>query len=297
MNISSANRFHPLVIIWIFISICACNSNDDQQDLPNSTADLIIKIDVDPQQLRLGNNGSPSPLPAGNAGQDPNFKEISAHYLEFAPNAFTPLGHGEVLYHAPETVKGGETAIDFDKSIIIAPGKVFLKIALADIKPGTYEWVRLSLSYQNLEVQLNFEDMLYDVSIAGFVGFNTYISSFKVKEQVVEVNENKLQGFFAFESIVGVTTGQVPPGATTVPNPIFNTSPIPPGSCVVTGKFASPLRISGNETEDINLTMSLSTNKSFEWEDTNDNGKWDIGGGNNEKVVDMGLRGLIPKID
>ena len=78
---------------------------------------------------------------------------------------------------------------------------------------------------------------------------------------------------------------------------LFNSSPIPAGSCVVTGEFENALVITGNETEDITLNMSLSVNKSFEWVDTNDNGLWDVQPGANENVVDMGLRGLIPKIE
>jgi hypothetical protein len=77
-----------------------------------------------------------------------------------------------------------------------------------------------------------------------------------------------------------------------VPNPIFATSPIPQGSCVVTGAFTQPLVITGNETQDIVVTLSLSTNNSFEWVDSTPDGKWQPEV--NEQVVDMGLRGLIP---
>jgi hypothetical protein len=52
------------------------------------------------------------------------------------------------------------------------------------------------------------------------------------------------------------------------------------------------LVITGNETEDIYVTLSLSTNNSFEWVDTNPDGKWEPIAG--EQVVDMGLRGMIP---
>ena len=37
------------------------------------------------------------------------------------------------------------------------------------------------------------------------------------------------------------------------------------------------------------ITLSLSTNNSFEWSDKNNNGKWDVGKGLDENVVDMGL--------
>jgi hypothetical protein len=126
----------------------------------------------------------------------------------------------------------------------------------------------------------------------GFI--KNYITSFLVKNQSVAVNANKSQGYWAFESIAGVQTGQSPSGSTTVPNPLASTSPIPAGSCVVTGQFANPFSITGNEKNDITVIMSLSINKSFEWKDLNGNGKWDVDPGSGEDVVDMGLRGLIP---
>ena len=80
-------------------------------------------------------------------------------------------------------------------------------------------------------------------------------------------------------------------GATTVPNPIFDTSPIPAGSCVVTGAFDQPLVITGNETKDIVITVSLSTNNSFEWTDNGDGlFQPEVG----DAVVDMGVRGMVP---
>jgi hypothetical protein len=108
---------------------------------------------------------------------------------------------------------------------------------------------------------------------------------------------NKKQGYWGFESTfysqLVADTGSA--AGTTVPNPIDATSPIPPGSCVVTGAFANaPLVITGNETEDIIIDVSLSINKSFEWVDIYANGLWEPLKG--EYVVDMGLRGMIPTV-
>ncbi len=38
----------------------------------------------------------------------------------------------------------------------------------------------------------------------------------------------------------------------------------------MTGGFAQPLVITGNETEDVVITVSLSTDRSFEWSDNGD---------------------------
>ena len=89
------------------------------------------------------------------------------------------------------------------------------------------------------------------------------------------------------------TSGQAPEGATTVPNPLFSTSPIPQGSCVVTGKFSNNMIITGNEESDVVVELSLSINHSFEWTEVTSDGKYEPSIG--EQVVDMGLRGLIPR--
>jgi hypothetical protein len=51
----------------------------------------------------------------------------------------------------------------------------------------------------------------------------------------VQINDDKLQGYRAFESQGTMTEGQVPTGAITVVNPLFGSSPIPAGSFIVTG--------------------------------------------------------------
>ena len=280
-------------IIFI-VSSCfilfSCTKNIELEKEPK----LIVKLVLNDNQERLGNAGKPASIPVGNAGQTPIFNGISAHYLELAPSAYTQLGSGSILYHAAETSQGGSIAIDFSKAIIKKSNDIFLEIPLKNISAGDYEWVRLSLSYQNYDVQFYYNSVPYTGTLASFVGYNSYIKSYLIKNQSVTVDSNKSQGYWGFEAISGVQTGQAPPGATTVPNPLFATSPIPAGSCVVTGKFATKLTITNNETQDIELLMNLSINKSFEWKDVNGNGRWDVDANSGEKVVDMGLRGLIP---
>ena len=116
-------------------------------------------------------------------------------------------------------------------------------------------------------------------------------------DSTVTVNGNRLQGYWAFEVNdppvpVPVTEGQAP--GTTVVNPISATSPVPAGSCVVTGSFPVPLTITGNETDDIVIIVSLSTNKSFEWVETDGDNVFEPIDG--ETVVDMGIRGMIPTV-
>lgn len=298
----------PFAAILLLLVFSACKKEDN-----NSEANMQFRFRFDPDQQRLNNIGMPSAVPAGNAAQTPEFREMSVHYIELAPSAFTLLGQGAIVYKGVETAKGGETAVDFDKVAKGGNQEIFTKVSLKNVPPGTYEWVRASVTYQNYDVRFNINNIPVIGSlnqqkgtVASFVGFNTYISTVTPRSKTLTVNDDKKQGFWAFETNLSapydaynqLSSGEAPAGATTVVNPLFASSPIPPGSCVVTGKFASPLVVTGAETEDITVTLSFSINQSFEWVDNNGNGQLDIyadGVTAPEKIVDMGLRGLIPE--
>lgn len=284
-----------------------------KKEASNDGTNLQFKFKFDASQARLNNIGQPAPIPAGNAAQTPEFKEMSVHYIELAPSAFTLLGAGAIVYKGEETAKGGENAVDFDKVAKGGDGQVFTKISLKNVPPGTYEWVRASVTYQNYDVRFNINNLpiignlaQQKGTVASFVGFNTYISSITPRSKTLTVNDDKKQGFWAFETNLTppydtynqLSSGEAPAGATTVVNPLFLSSPIPPGSCVVTGKFDTPLVVKGDEAQDITVTLSFSVNQSFEWIDDNANGQLDFYGDGvtpSEKIVDMGLRGLLPK--
>ncbi|MFT5647685.1 MAG: hypothetical protein ACI976_002379, partial [Aureispira sp.] len=130
-----------------------------------------------------------------------------------------------------------------------------------------------------------------------------YITDLTPKNRSQSINANKSQGYWGFEtnlsspytSANAIYSGDAP--TTTVVNPLSGTTPTPTGSCLITGSFdGNALEITGDETEDIVVTLSFSTNNSFEWIDNNGNGVLDVdlSAGTIETVVDMGLRGLKP---
>lgn len=293
------------------LSATSCKKDGGDEQLPPTGGGaatgprLILKFKLDSSQVRLNNLGEPAALPAGHAAQNPRFNSISAHYVEFAPTRWTGLGAGDVVYHAPETTAGGANAINFGQGVRVGDGGTFLNIPLTDLSAGTYEWLRVSLAYQNYNIDFRYTDTqfgtgVYDMqgTLASFIGYNTYITSFAVNQQTVAVNDDRPQGFWAFEVNdppipIAPVIGQAPVGATTVVNPLFATSPIPAGSCVVTAAFAAPLTITGAETDDVVIVVSLSTNNSFEWSDNGD-GIYEPGPPANDVVVDMGIRGMVP---
>ena len=280
---------HPLILAALAaLAFTSCNTEGDE---PAPTGpNLVFKFQFNENQTRYDSFGNVSTVPSGNAAQTPRFNTISGHYVELIPTALTALGAGEIVYQGPETTAGGDNAINFDEAAVVAENEVFSSIPLSEVAAGTYEYVRVSVSYQNYDIDYNALGFDLSGTIASFVGFNTYISSFQVKDQTVTVNDDKLQGYWAFESAGTLNQGQAPVGATTVFNPLFATSPIPPGSCLVTGEFQEPLVIEGNETEDVVVVLSVSTNQSFEWTDPDGNGIYNPLDG--DVPVDMGLRGM-----
>lgn len=283
---------------------------------PTSSApSLVFRFKFDSTQVRLNSFGTPTTVPAGNAAFSPIFNRMSSHYIELATYDTTQIGHGKVLYKANEsTCDHGENAIVFCQSKVVREGVTFFSIPLSQVV-GTYKWLRISLAYQNY-------DIAYRVSscsntqygtVASFIGFNSYVKQYKLKTQTISPTAslttsgssgggNVKQGYWGFESnvcsLLTYTADGKAAGTTVVnPNP---SSPIPAGSCVVTGQFykmsASAnqnLVITGSETSDIVITVSLSTNKSFEWKETTLDGYYQPEGG--EFPVDMGIRGMVPK--
>ncbi|MBX3252933.1 MAG: hypothetical protein KF862_02240 [Chitinophagaceae bacterium] len=300
-------RFFLFCMI-VCVTGISCSKQNDAATEPK----LIFRFKFDSTQARLNNIGEPSVIAAGHAAVSPVFNKMSAHYIELAEANNTALGAGAIIYKAPETTLGGENAIDFNKSVLAGNNEVFYAVSLKDVMPGEYEWLRVSLAYQNYSIKYHVDttiadtitiDQDFDGTIASFIGYNTYINSYQIKTQSLLVNENRKQGYWGFETEINgdgfsetiTISGQAPEGATTVVNPIAATSPVPSGSCVVTAAFLpGKLLITGKETANVIVEVSLSVNKSFEWQEIVDNGKWDPLKG--EPVVDMGIRGMIPTI-
>jgi len=293
-----------LLSVFLLIALIAACKKDEPTPVappgppPKADPQLIIKFSFDSTQARLDNLGLPSGIATGNSAQHPKFNELSVHYIELAQSEWTSLGNGAIIYESPMSTAGGDTAIDHNASIRVGEGGIFLSLPLSSIPTDTYIYLRASLSYQNYDIKLRINTpVLLDLTgtVASFIGQNTYIQSYNIKDSSIAVNANKLQGYWGFESIYSVVTGQAPSGATTVPNPIFATSPVPQGSCIVTGAFSpSVLTITGSETSDIVIVLSCSTNNSFEWKDDDMDGFYEPLDG--DTVVDMGIRGLIPII-
>jgi len=297
------------------ISILSC-SVDESTGIPTEEVPrLNITFIMDNEAERLDNLGNPVSVPEGNAAQDPDFEVLGLHFIGLYPDKFTPYDEGVTITSTATTGSGGATAIDFDSEVFLNEDINTFSIPLSYVASGTYEYFRASIGYQKYKIVYNLEgaeteipdwpdgvddNIDVDATVGSFLGYNTYIGNYTLDKLTVDVNGNKAQGYFGLETqgningfvLTQLTQGNAP--QTTVPNPIDDTSPVPEGSCVVTGQFPSALVIPANASEDINIEVVISINQSFEWEDANGNGKYEPLLG--ENVVDMGTRGVFPSV-
>jgi hypothetical protein len=292
---------------FIFFLTIAISFQSCKKDKPTDTnPEIKFVFTFDTTQARLDNLGNPSPIAPGNAAQHPDFKFIAAHYVELIPDPFTWLGDGDILFMSPIVITGGDSAIDFNSLTLASLGDTFLTVPLSQVSPGTYSHIRISVAYQQYAVDIRVDTTFsvnppigfngfVETEVFSYLGFNNYIE-YALPGQRYSTFGNRLQGFFGFETeaiaqlggFQVADTGNAP--QTTVVNPIQATSPIPPGSCLVTGEVQG-LTITGSEQSDIVVEVKVSINNSFEWTDPNANGRYEPFKG--EQVVDMGLRGMM----
>src|SRR5690606_30178358 len=168
-----------LLVCSCLIVLTSCSEDNDDSSSGAVEKNLSIKLKFDATEIRLGNLGEPVCVEVGTAAQSPNVSKMSANYIEFAPSALTALGTGEIIFEGAETTEGGARAIHCQNAIFAGHNETFLSLPLSQVRAGHYEWVRVSLAYQEGDIQfLHTDGNEYTGTLASFVGYNTYISEF-----------------------------------------------------------------------------------------------------------------------
>ncbi len=299
-------KLKMIPVACVLVGLLSCKKE------PERMLHFIVKID--PLQEKLGNNGLPTSLKTDLAAQTPAINSIGFDGVELVQNEFTKYGQGLSVFSTPETTTGGEKAIDYQQVRSIKAGETLISIPLKNITPGSYNWIRTSVTHQNFDVVFNMLNVPFAGNfldergtLASFTASNNYITTYKIWDKTDSVKANKKQGYWCFETKLSpaykpynrMFNGQSATGTITSPNPLLQTAPTPLNHTILTGRFETPLSISGSETADVTVTLTFSNNKSFEWEETiNRNGKWDFnlqpvsGQPSVERVMDLGLRSL-----
>ena len=161
---------------------------------------------------------------------------MSTHFIELVPTDLTPYKAGQAIFSglAVATSKPNPhnftTAIDFDNAVVKGEDELFHEIPLKDIAVGTYRHLRVSVSYQNYDVNYNLINLPGGVpdligesgTIASFLGYFMHLNNVTVRDMSTSVNDDVLQGFWAFETNLSapwnnfnqLSSGQAPEGAT-----------------------------------------------------------------------------------
>lgn len=282
---------------------------------------LIFKFKTDPAMERLNDTGGLASMVAlGNGAQDPNINYLGFDHIELATTDSTLFGMGLTLFHSPRI---GNGILDFSQLNFAKPNEEFFSIPLSLVAPGTYKWLRVGIPYENFDMTYRIDDPVNGVNynatnggtMSGFLS-RMYVDNFYAHDYRFNVKDTLAQNNWGFETVLG--TGGFSftytdrqhgmDSSTTAVNPMHFKSPIPVRTSIVTGAlnvfesrkigsdttYEMPLTITGLEKDNVIVECVLSTNKSFEWRDVNGNGKWDPFKG--EPVIDMGLRGMKPRV-
>lgn len=327
IHIRFLNSFAAFILVW---SLLSCQKKEALQDEDSDPVDttkpvlcpgcefpdtawkttsgakqFIVRLKFDSTQARLNDLGQLSSPGAGTGAQCPVVKKMSIDYIELMPNANTVPGGGIVIYKANESTCGGAKAINFCKGYVIGENEVLVAVDLNTIPAGSYPWIRISIAYQELVVQAqSISTGKTGATLAGFSGGLTYLSKTKIQNTVLTPTlggtGNKNRGYWMYYQDVFNTAyrleGQAPHTTIVNSNPqAINTSSL----SYVYGQFVNSttmnteaLVIGSNETNNREIILSLSTNKSIEWTEITNDGLFqpEIG----ENILDFGCRGLLP---
>ena len=302
-KITSGFRLPLTVVLLSVATLFSCNK--DVKEFVSQ----YFQSEADPDGIRLDRDGNASTIASGDIGITPDsISNIGIHYMELVPDAGTAYKNGIIIYRSAETFEGGEIAIDFDSLLFVAPGTAIFNANLRKIPPGTYSYIRASVACISYDMQIDLDDIpgvdeANDVpsTFYSFLGYRTYIRIIQGDSLTQEVNANRALGFWLLETKHPgsawnkIFQSQVNSNQVTVVNELSGTAPIPNTTGVITGRFEEPLVITGEEPDDLYITLTFSVNDVLEVEDSNGDGNLDINyqfDVLSEVLKDHGLRSL-----
>ncbi|HQQ93279.1 MAG TPA: hypothetical protein PLQ93_01890 [Bacteroidia bacterium] len=269
-------------------------------------AKLIFRLNFDSSLTRLNSLGQPGAVSGNLGAQSPIVKRAIINYIELMPESNSEPGKGVLLYSSPETSCGGLLASNFCEGISVRNHEVVFSHSFQNISPGTYKWLRISVLYTELDLGVHsVSSGNTRASFGGFCGNRTYLSQLSLAGSVLTPSlggtGNRNMGYWIYRSeVLGLEQkfdGQLSAITQVNPDPAFQNGM---GQSYTCGEFYNlgsnspkPLTITGTENQDHEISLDISTNKSFEWIEKTYDGRFqpEIG----EQVVDFGLRGLRPR--
>lgn len=165
----------------------------------------------------------------GWTGLTPIVNKISAHKVLFYNNDPSLNEAPYPVYIGKESFTkrfGDSLGIDYDKASMVKEGENLIEIPLSTLRPGTYNWMLVELSYQNLTVPIRLDSVwqpvyinnqiaipsaglfgVYSATVAGFSGFNHFFNTgFYINKYFYRSNKDSFylnDGWYFTESTLG----------------------------------------------------------------------------------------------
>lgn len=288
-----------LMLVGAFSLIVGCSKQGAAGN------NLNIHFTFDSNQERLDSNGIVD-NPNGNAGsQHIEVKRFAIARIEFNKGNDTNSSNALTFYKTEDTVINGVYVLNFPKLVWLDKTNNKLTIPIDNIPFGEYQFMKIVIAVIDYEItgQLNLsagKSVQVIMPIKSFLGHACYIPNFNIGDSLETINNIRAQGFtvslvhYAPANIHRVFRGSAK--IVTAPNPIYKTSPTIARSGIITAAFLNKSVVINETTnQDIELNVSFSTNKAFEWDDNNKNGAFDVVPVY-EPIANIGLRGMQPTV-
>jgi len=267
----------------------SCNKDKEIPDksYPPSSH-LVLKFKFDSLQDRLDNQGAISNVPIGFGGYSPDINLISIGLIELLTDSTTVFGNGYRIMSGNGATIANDTGYSccwdaFDNDF------QYTATLSANQTPNTFRWIRIYFTYENFNIKFLHQGIVYDGTVSAFLARKAFTNHFQIKDSIYNTYSVKTNGEWFLEvDTPGYGVVLHDTASTTAPNVLYSSLLVPSGGCIVTCLIDTPLYLGSSQTKTI--TISMSTNKSFEWVDHSDPAFFEPFDG--DTIVDVGIRGL-----
>jgi hypothetical protein len=287
-------KFHIYKYAFVLAVTCilfSCGKKDDDHrpipKIPPYTH-LTVRIHFDSLQDRLDNYGNISAVPVGHGAQSPAFNSVSIGFIELLTDSTIPYQEGINIYNGTLAINASDTGYTCCTNLL-EDGSEFQTNIDSPYIPGTFKYVRIYFVYENYNVSYFSNGAIYQGAVAAFLSPKTLAYYYRIGDSTITGATVKLNGEWMLEvDTPGYGTILQDRAAATQPNVLYNSLVPPSGGCIVTCRIDPELTL--GDLDSRTITLSISSNKCFEWTEHSDPNYFEPFNG--DTIVDVGIRGV-----
>jgi hypothetical protein len=270
-------RLKELLILFIILTSSCCKTEDQSPEnrYPEFT-NLRVVIQFDSTQERLDNYGNIAPIPVGHAAQSPTNNSVLIKAIKFLKDSTSGYDSGtEVYYNSDNSLASGASYYD-------------TQISSPDA-PGTFKFIRIYFYHQKFNINFRQNGNLHSGRVLSFLWPFDFNYSYQIQDSTILTDSVTEKGEWYLESsdLPSILHGTVP-YSPTGPNVLFYSYGVPIQQYIVTCPISPNLFLDRPDSKTI--TISISTNHSFEWIEHSDPAFFEPFNG--DTIVDLGIRGI-----